>query len=312
MPFAVETATFLERPNRFVIHARLHSSGETVRAHCPNPGRMAELMIPGATVYLSRATDPARRTPFTLRFMIHPEAEELISLDTQLPNNLFAEGLAEGFFAPFRGHRSVRREVSVPHGGQEKQGKITSRVDFLMEDAQGRPCWVEVKSVSLVEEGLALFPDAPTTRGRRHLLELADLAQAGERAAVVFIVQRPDAVSVQPNRRTDPDFADALTHAQAAGVEVYAYTCAVSVDAVTLETRNPGGEWVGAVFNRTTADRKACGDDQDKRVHGQNDNAGYGRSHQGVRTPHARLCHLAEFAPPGANGSTKLRYEFDG
>lgn len=239
MSFTVEAATFLERPNRFVIHARLHAGGEAVRAHCPNPGRMAELMIPGATVYLSRATDPARRTPFTLRFMIHPETGGLISLDTQLPNNLFAEGLADDFFAPFRGHRSVRREVSVPHGSQGKQGKITSRVDFLLEDTQGRPCWVEVKSVSLVEEGLALFPDAPTTRGRRHLLELADLAQAGERAAVVFIVQRPDAVSVQPNRRTDPDFADALAHAQAAGVEVYAYTCAITLSAVTLKKEIP-------------------------------------------------------------------------
>jgi len=235
MPFAVEVATFLERPNRFVIHARLHEDGAVVRAHCPNPGRMAELMIPGATVYLSRATDPARRTPFTLRFMIHPAAEELISLNTQLPNDLFAEGLADGFFAPFRGHHSVRREVSVPHTATKKPGTITSRMDFLLEDAQNRPCWMEVKSVSLVEDGLALFPDAPTTRGGRHLLELADLAQAGERAAVVFIVQRPDAVSVQPNRRTDPDFADALTHAQAAGVEFYAYTCAITLDAVTLK-----------------------------------------------------------------------------
>lgn len=239
MPFAVEAATFLERPNRFVIHARLHGDGSTVRAHCPNPGRMAELMIPGATVYLSRATDPARRTPFTLRFMIHPAAGELISLNTQLPNDLFAEGLADGFFAPFHGHRTVRREVTVPHTEQGKQGKITSRMDFLLEDAQGRPCWIEVKSVSLVEDGFALFPDAPTTRGRRHLFELADLAQAGERAAVVFIVQRPDAISVQPNRRTDPNFADALTHAQSAGVEVYAYTCAITLDAVTLEKEIP-------------------------------------------------------------------------
>ena len=239
MPFAVEAATFLERPNRFVIHARLHGDGSTVRAHCPNPGRMGELMVPGATVYLSRATDPARRTPFTLRFVIHPVAGQLISLNTQLPNDLFAEGLAHGFFAPFRGHRSVRREVSVSHSAIKKPGKIISRMDFLLGDAQGRPCWVEVKSVSLVEEGLALFPDAPTTRGRRHLLELADLAQAGERTAVVFIVQRPDAVSVQPNRVTDPDFADALTHAQSAGVEVYAYTCAVTVDDVTLEKEIP-------------------------------------------------------------------------
>ena len=247
-PFVVEPATFVERPNRFVIHARLHAEGQIVRAHCPNPGRMGELMVPGATVYLSRATDPARRTPFTLRFVIHPQAGTLISLDTQLPNALFAEGLAQGAFPPFWGHRSARREVSVPspHGqaneAQTPTGKkqsVRSRVDFLLEDAQGRPCWVEVKSVSLVEDGLALFPDAPTVRGRRHLLELIELVEGGDRAAVMFIVQRPDAQVVMPHRQTDPAFADALAQARSAGVEIYAHTCAVDLDEVRLERAIP-------------------------------------------------------------------------
>lgn len=241
LPFDLESATFLERPNRFVIHARLDKTGQSVRAHCPNPGRMGELMVPGATVYLSRADDPARRTPFTLRFVIHPEAGQLISLNTQLPNDLFAEGLADGFFPPFRGHRSARREVSVPQNPAGHGGKVTSRVDFLLEDVQGRPCWVEVKSVSLVEAGLALFPDAPTIRGRRHLLELIDLVGMGNRAAVVFIVQRPDAVTVRANRHTDPDFADALALAHAAGVEIYAYTCSVNLDEVKLAGEIPVG-----------------------------------------------------------------------
>lgn len=247
--FNVEPATFIERPNRFVIHARLHSGDEIVRAHCPNPGRMRELMAPGATVFLSRATDPTRRTPFTLRFVIHPEVAQLISLNTQLPNDIFAEGLADGFFAPFQGHRSVRREVSVPmkagdelekqRGKAPKPRKIRSRVDFWLEDARGQSCWVEVKSVSLVEDGRALFPDAPTVRGRRHLLELIELVKDGQRAAVVFIVQRPDAVSVQANGLTDPDFAATLAQAQAAGVELFAYTCAVTLDEVTLERQIP-------------------------------------------------------------------------
>ncbi|MGB5048807.1 MAG: DNA/RNA nuclease SfsA, partial [Caldilineaceae bacterium] len=182
IPFPVEPATFLERPNRFVIHARLHSSGENVRAHCPNPGRMHELMIPGALVYLSAANDPARRTPYSLRFVEHPANGQLISLNTQLPNDLFAEGLRDGFFAPFNGYTNHQREVALPTGAKG----VTSRIDFRLSTEEGRICWVETKSATLVhDDGRAWFPDAPTLRGRRHVEELTHLASTGVRAAVV-------------------------------------------------------------------------------------------------------------------------------
>ncbi|MBX3053513.1 MAG: DNA/RNA nuclease SfsA [Caldilineaceae bacterium] len=236
IPFPVEPATFLERPNRFVIHARLHSSGENVRAHCPNPGRMHELMIPGALVYLSAANDPARRTPYSLRFVEHPANGQLISLNTQLPNDLFAEGLRDGFFAPFNGYTNHQREVALPTGAKG----VTSRIDFRLSTEEGRICWVETKSATLVhDDGRAWFPDAPTLRGRRHVEELTHLASTGVRAAVVFIIQRPDAISIAANQTTDPDFARAVVRAQRQGVEFYAYTCGVTTSRVWLEREVP-------------------------------------------------------------------------
>jgi len=236
IPFPVEPAIFLERPNRFVIHARLHGSGEEVRAHCPNPGRMHELMIPGATVYVDKADDPARRTPYTLRFIEHPANGQLISLHTQLPNDLFAEGLVDGFFAPFVGYTNHQREASLPAGA----AGVTSRIDFRLSAEDGRVCWVETKSATLVyDDGRAFFPDAPTLRGRRHVEELEHLASTGVRAAVVFIIQRPDAISIAPNRETDPGFADALHRAQERGLELYAYTCGVTTSRVWLEKEVP-------------------------------------------------------------------------
>lgn len=230
-PFQVEPAAFVERPNRFVVLARL-AGGELVRAHCADPGRLQELLAPGSTVYVSRATGNHRRTQYDLRFVVHPANGVLVSLDTRLPNLIFAEALAHGRLPQFGDLITVQREARAPVAGSHTQ----SRFDFLLTDVAGRRCWVEVKSVTLVENGRAEFPDAPTERGRRHLLALADIAAQGQdRAAVVFIVQRPDATVLAPRWATDPLFGDALAAAQAAGVELYAYTCTLSVKSVCLD-----------------------------------------------------------------------------
>ncbi len=201
-------------------------------AHCADPGRLRELLIPGVTVHVNKAENPNRKTGYDLRFVEHPEHGQLISLDTRLPNQVFADGLATGFFEPFRDAQSIRAEVSLP---QHASGTVRSRIDFLITNRQGHPCWIEVKSVTLVEKRLARFPDAPTTRGRRHLEELASLVESGVRAAVVFIIQRPDADRFEPNVGTDPDFAVALHAARQAGVEVYAYTCRLSTKEIVLD-----------------------------------------------------------------------------
>jgi sugar fermentation stimulation protein A len=246
--FIAQPAIFVARPNRYVVHACL-ASGAVVIAHCADPGRLAELLIPGARVYLSPAARPRpgaplRKTAWDLRFVEHPESARLISLDTRVPNALFAEGLASGFFPELGDSLSlheVRREVSLPVVPAARTGPRTphSRADYRLMHADGSLTWVEVKSASLVVEGVARFPDAITARGRRHALELAALARSGTRTAIVFIVQRPDADALTAHRGTDPAFADALDEASAAGVRILAATCRLTTAAISLDRRIP-------------------------------------------------------------------------
>lgn len=247
LAFRTEPAEFLERPNRFLVLARLWASGEVVRAHCPNSGRLRELLIPhaGVTVHLScvqgdaRAAKETRRsTSHELRFVEHADSGCLISLDTRLPNALLAEALRAHGLPPFADLTALEAEAPVP-AAPLPAGPVHSRIDFRGADAAGRITWIEAKSVTLVESGTALFPDAVTARGRRHLLELAALARQGDRAAVVFVVQRPDARRVRPHRRSDPAFADALAAAAAAGVELYAWTVRLSLTEATLASPVP-------------------------------------------------------------------------
>ena len=235
--FTTQPATFLERPNRYRIIARLHEDSQLINAHCPDPGRLRELLIPGATVHISPASHTQRKTAYDLRFVEHPEHGQLVSLDTRLPNHIFQEGLETHFFVPFRGYQTMQREVSLPHA--PINGGVHSRIDYRLIDATGHPCWIEVKSASLVEDRCARFPDAVTARGRRHLLELTELTHQGIRTAVVFIIQRPDADLLRPQWRTDPDFGHALVAAHTAGVEIYAYTCLLTLHHVQLDRAIP-------------------------------------------------------------------------
>ena len=240
-PFTTEPAVFVERPNRYLVIAQLQHSGEIVRVHCPDPGRLRELLIPhaGVIVHVSCAdplTAPARKTAYDLRFVEHPDTGTLISLDSRLPNALFGEGLHAGFFAPFRDYRSLAREVSVPHAGP---GAVRSRIDYRLIDAAGRTCWIEVKSATLVEDGVAYFPDAVTERGRRHVEELRHLVEQGDRAAICFVVQRPDARCLRPQWEHDPAFSAALHGAGQAGVELYAATVSVTLAAADLARMIP-------------------------------------------------------------------------
>lgn len=239
--FDARPALFLERPNRYLVRARL--DGRVVEAHCPDPGRLRELLIPGVTIYLSRAAArptlrplPARKTEWDLRFVEHPQHGQLVSLDTRFPNKLADEGLRAGFFPQFGTLVEVRREAALPLAAASGPH---SRIDFRLTNEAGIVWWLEVKSVTLVEEGLALFPDAVTERGRRHVSELGALAATGERAAVLFIVQRPDAHAVSAYRATDPAFADALDQARACGVLLLACTCHLSLVEMTLQRMIP-------------------------------------------------------------------------
>jgi sugar fermentation stimulation protein A len=202
------------RDNRFRTTVEL-DNGWHVCCYLPNSGRLEELLEPGKRVFLRAVAAPGRKTGFDL--MLVDVEGTLVSADARLPNILVEEALREGRLSPFEDYDVIRREVEY--------GK--SRLDFALQ-RQGQRCFIEVKSVTLVREGLALFPDAPTVRGRRHVQELRRAVCQGERAAIVFVIQREDARAFAPNDRADPAFARALCCAVRAGVEVYAYACRVS------------------------------------------------------------------------------------
>lgn len=200
---------FRARPNRFTLVVALE--GKEVRAHLPNPGRLAEVLSPGRRILL-RPAPHGRKTSFTA---VGADLESfLVSLDSTLPNRLFPRFLAQGALPELTGFTIAAKEPRLGRG----------RADFLLTRGAER-LWLEVKSVTYVEDGVALFPDAPTARGRRHLWELAGAAQAGGKAMVVFVVQRPDAVRFGPHVRVDPQFAGAFCAAVSGGVQARALVC---------------------------------------------------------------------------------------
>jgi sugar fermentation stimulation protein A len=214
---------FVKRDNRF--RATVTVAGQQVWAHVPNSGRLRELFTPGRPVWLSPAGDPARKTAFDLRLVDY--AGTLVSVDARLPNTLLAEALAERRL-PGLAYPDIRREVPLGN----------SRLDFRLS-GPAEVCWLETKSVTLVTEGLAQFPDAPTARGRRHLEELIEVKATGDRAVVVFVVQRSDAHRFTPHQEADPLFASGLALAAAAGVEIRAFTCYVSLESISLAAEIP-------------------------------------------------------------------------
>ncbi|HHB90453.1 MAG TPA: DNA/RNA nuclease SfsA [Anaerolineae bacterium] len=212
-------ARFLRRDNRF--RATVEVNGREAWAHVPNSGRLDDLFVPGRPIFLHPVDNPNRKTPYDLKLVQLPEA--LVSIDARLPNPIFAEAVAAGKLPEF-----------PCHGIQPEVRYGDSRLDFRLEGPEG-VCWVETKSVTLVEAGVAYFPDVPTARGSRHLRELLDILERGERAAVVFIIQRGDAVAFAPAAAVDPLFAQTLAQVAAAGVEVRAYVCRVDLEEIVLD-----------------------------------------------------------------------------
>ena len=214
--------TFLSRPNRFI--ARVETAEGVQTVHVKNTGRCRELLVPGATVYLERATNPARRTAWDL--IAVDKGGLLINMDAQAPNRVFGEWAASGGFLP--GVTAVRPEFRFGD----------SRLDFCLETPQGLHL-VEVKGVTLEEDGAARFPDAPTERGVKHIRELQRAVAEGCRATLFFVVQMEGMRSVSPNDDTHPAFGAALREAAAAGVRVLAYDCSVTPDSIAIRQSVP-------------------------------------------------------------------------
>lgn len=214
IPGEIYEATFASRPNRFL--AVLQLDGEPIEAYVPNPGRMYEIMIPGRKMFVRYSPADHRRTDFTLVGVRHDDV--MVSLDANLPNRFMKRMLTSHSFPFFDGYDQVKSEPQMYEG----------RFDFLLSGSSGIQI-VEVKSCTLVVGGRAVFPDAPTERGARHLRGLVRALEdrLADRAVVVFVIQRPDALVFSPNDVTDPKFGNSLRDAAKAGVEVIPITTRV-------------------------------------------------------------------------------------
>lgn len=207
---------FLDRPNRFVAHVELMGKTETV--HVKNTGRCRELLVPGARVYCQHLEHPGRKTKYDL--IAVEKNGRLINMDSQAPNAAAGEWLRSGGLGEVQNLRAETVHAD-------------SRFDFSFTLGE-RQCFLEVKGVTLEQDGVCAFPDAPTLRGSKHLRGLADAAREGYGAYVLFVIQMENVRFLRPNDATDPDFAAALRQAAAAGVRVLAHSCAVMPDSMTI------------------------------------------------------------------------------
>uniref|UniRef100_UPI003BAC7012 DNA/RNA nuclease SfsA n=1 Tax=Stappia sp. TaxID=1870903 RepID=UPI003BAC7012 len=224
-PAPLVSARLVKRYKRFLADVVLDGSGEEVTAHCANPGAMTGLKEPGARVWLSRSDNPKRKLAFSWELV---EADGvLVGINTAHPNTLVEEALRAGAIPELADFTSLRREV--------KYGR-NSRIDILLEEADGRSVYVEVKNVHLMRRpGLAEFPDSVTARGTKHLDEMATMVGEGARAAMVYLVQRPDCERLSLAGDIDPAYARAFEAARAAGVEAYAVGCRITEDEIVAD-----------------------------------------------------------------------------
>ena len=231
-PQPLTRATLVARYKRFFADVVLED-GTELTAHCPNPGAMLGLNTPGLPAWVSASSDPKRKLAHTLELV---EADGgVVGINTMHPNRLTAEALAAEAIPELAGYAGLRREVRYG---------TNSRVDFLLTDPARPPCWLEVKNVHLMRQtGLAEFPDCVAARSLKHLRELSAMVAAGERAVMLFVVQRTDCAGFAACAELDPAYAAGLQEAAARGVEVLCYDCDISPLAIRIARRIP---WRGA------------------------------------------------------------------
>ena len=230
----IVSGTFLKRVNRFIAEAEI--DGERIIAHVKNTGRCKELFIKGATAYFEDfrnppSVKPLRKTEFSLIAIVKESTRELINIDSQAPNKVVEEALVSG--------KVCLSEMTYPIKVFREKKFLNSRFDFYIEDANGKKGYMEVKGVTLEGSGLAVFPDAPTARGARHLRELTEAKKEGYLAYAFFVIQMKGVNSFMPNTPQDPDFAKALKEAYANGVRIMIYDCNVAPDSLEIDMEIP-------------------------------------------------------------------------
>jgi len=220
----------IKRYKRFLTDVEL-ADGSVVVAHCANSGSMLSVNEPGAEVWLSPARNPDRKLKFTWEMI--RIGETLVGINTSLPNLIVSEAIEDGKVEELTGYASLRREV--------KYGK-NSRIDILLEDDAKPKCYVEVKNTTMrrdLDGGPAEFPDAVTSRGAKHLVELSDMVTEGHRAVMFYLVQREDTDAFTVAADIDPTYAEELAKAMKAGVEVVCYACTLSPEKITVSRKLP-------------------------------------------------------------------------
>lgn len=214
--------TFIKRPNRFIAHCMIGQ--DEVIAHVKNTGRCKELLIEGATVYLQSNDDPKRKTKYSLISV--QKGDRLVNIDSQVPNKMVFEALSNGAIV------LPGIDGDLTHlKGEQTYGQ--SRFDFYFE-TETQKGFIEVKGVTLEEDGVVLFPDAPTERGLKHIYELIKAKDEGYLAYVIFVIQMENVAYFTPNIRTHKAFGDGLVMAKSRGVEVLAYDSIVSKEAIRV------------------------------------------------------------------------------
>ncbi len=218
--------SFIERPNRFVTIVKV--GNKSVKSHLPDPGRLSEILTPGRELYLRKAiTSKHRKTDYST--ILAKYNGELVSLVSALPNKFVKECISTKILSFLKDFELVKPEVVYGN----------HRFDFLLKDKFNDPFYLEVKSATYVENGIAEFPDAVTDRGKRHVQTLQTLVEAGFQAGVLFVVQRSDANSFQPMWKRDPKFGKALVNAYRAGVHVWCITTRISKTNMTFKKEIP-------------------------------------------------------------------------
>ena len=206
-------AKFISRPNRFIAHVEL--DGKVIVVHVKNTGRCKELLLPGRTVFLEKASNPERKTPYDLVAVDTPIG--IVNIDSQAPNSVVKEWLLKQDY-----------DKVVP---EYKYGD--SRIDFYMEKGEDKYL-LEVKGCTLIKDGIGYFPDAPTERGVKHLRELTKAIEKGYKTMAAFVIQVENVKEVRPNVETHPEFGVALQEAKAAGVEILCLPCKVTEDELVI------------------------------------------------------------------------------
>jgi len=218
----------IKRYKRFLADVELED-GRTVTAHCPNSGSMTACSDPGRPVYLSWHDNPKRKLKYTWEIIQMPDS--LVGVNTLVPNRLIKTSIENGLVAELAGYEEIRSEVQTSKG---------SRLDLLLTDFHGARCFVEIKNCTLVNQGVACFPDAVTQRGRKHLKELQRLTAEGNRCAMFFCIQRMDAECFRPADQIDAAYGEALREAYLkGGVEILVYDVWMDLERIVLNRKIP-------------------------------------------------------------------------